>query len=407
MRWQPERRSAQLATAKLEGTLYQFEFANLIRFDYLPPFNPRGDSHQTPSSSSTGSAVASAAYPWLDFAIGTDTGGSTRHPAGVCGIYGLRSSTGAISTTGIYSVSPILDSVGLLARSASIIEIAVKHMTDPSYSMLRIIPPQKKYKLLFPIRAKGIKTKDSTRWFPFPGEPGEAAEVESQFEQFIRQLEVYTGCTRHSFNIDDLWRETRPNGQSASLDVATGHIYTVLSTHVCVRQTIDPFIADFQGANRGRRPFIDPVVEARQAHGRRIGTAEYTAAVQTAEMFSKWIHESLFAQPDENELSLLVFPQTWGRPEYRVDPDKPDLFFSTFSSYSLSYLSGCPDCTIPVGEVETYSRITETKMSLPISLSILSQPGTDLALLALLADLEKKGILKAPAAGASMDLTEG
>ena len=375
----------------------------MIRFDYLPPFNPRGDSYQKPSSSCTGSAVATAAYPWIDFTVGTDTGGSIRHPAGVCGIYGLRPSTGAISSAGIYSVSPILDAVGLMARSTLMLEAAFTYMVDSSRLLLRPTPPQKKkYKLLYPIRAKGSKPGEPERWFPFPGEPGELGDVESQFEDFIRQLEAYTRCTRHVFNLDDLWRETRPNGQSDSLDVATGHIYTVLSTYTCVRETIDPFIADFQATNHGRSPFIDPVVKSRQAHGRRISTAEYEAAVQSAEMFSKWINESLFAKPDEEELTLLIFPQNWGRPDYRVDADERDLFFSTFSTYSLSYLSGCPDCTVPVGEVERHSRLTEAKMLLPISLSILSPPGTDLAMLGLLSELEKVGILKSLAAGSSM-----
>lgn len=375
----------------------------MIRFDYLPPFNPRGDSYQKPSSSCAGSAVAIAAYPWVDFTIGTDTGGSIRHPAGVCGVYGLRPSTGAISSAGIYSVSTLLDAVGLMARSTAMLEAAFTSMVDSSRLLLRPTPPQKKkYKLLYPIRAKGTKLGEPERWFPFPSEPGEFADVESQFEDFLRQLEAYTHCTRHAFNLEDLWRDTRPNGQSDNLDVATGHIYTVLSTYTCVRETIDPFIADFQAANHGRSPFIDPVVKARQAHGRCISTAEYEAAVRSANMFSKWINESLFATSDEDELTLLIFPQNWGRPDYRVDPEERDLFFSTFSIYSLSYLSGCPDCTVPIGEVERHSRLTEAKMSLPISLSILSPPGTDLALLALLSDLEKAGILKPPAAGPSM-----
>ena len=300
-------------------------------------------------------------------------------------------------------MSPILDAIGLMARSTVMLEAAFRRMVDSSRLLLRPTPPQKKkYKLLYPTRAKGTKLGEPERWFPFPGEPGEVTDVESQFEGFIGQLEAYTHSSRHPFSLDDLWRETRPKGQSDSLDMATGHIYTVLSTYTCVRETIDPFIADFQAANNGRSPFIDPVVKARQAHGRRISTAEYEAAVRSAEMFSKWINESLFATPDEDELTLLIFPQSWGRPDYRVDPDEGDLFFSTFSIYSLSYLSGCPDCTVPVGEVERHSRLTEAKMLLPTSLSILSPPGTDLALLGLLSDLEKVGILKPPAAGPSM-----
>lgn len=299
-------------------------------------------------------------------------------------------------------MSAILDSVGLLARSASIIEDAFTCIVKQSCSLLATIPPRPKYKLLCPIRAKCTSTEHSRRWFPFPGEPGVATDAESRFESFIRKMEICIECTRQSFNVDDLWRETRPYGLSDSLDTATGQIYTVLTTHNCVRETINPFIADFRTANQGRSPFIDPIVKARQDHGRQISTAQNAAAMETAKIFSALVKRSLLAQSNESELPLLVFPQSWGRPEHRVDPDRGNLFFSSFSSYSLSYLCSFPDCTIPIGEVETYSRIREAKISLPISLSILSPPGTDLALLALLKHLECESILKSPAVGAIM-----
>ena len=41
--------------------------------DQMCPFNPRGDGYQQPSSSSSGSGAAIAAYPWLDYTIGSDT----------------------------------------------------------------------------------------------------------------------------------------------------------------------------------------------------------------------------------------------------------------------------------------------------------------------------------------------
>lgn len=42
-------------------------------FDFQCPFNPRGDGYLKPSSSSSGSAVATAAYDWIDIAIGSDS----------------------------------------------------------------------------------------------------------------------------------------------------------------------------------------------------------------------------------------------------------------------------------------------------------------------------------------------
>ena len=375
---------------------------HIIRTDYLAPFNPRGDSYQSPSSSSAGSAAASAAYPWLDFAIGTDTGGSTRHPAGVCGTYGMRISTNVVSTAGIYSVSPLLDSLGVFARSASVVEAVVKSLMKTSYPSSAPSKQAVKYKLLYPIQAKNAKPEDSRRGFPYLGEIGCAANVEDLFEETVLKLESYLNCTRNSFNLQDLWRQTRPAGQDESLDKATGGIYTVLTTHACVRETIDPFIADFKAANNGRSPFIDSVVKARQKHGRYTTTLQYETAVESAKMFSLWVRETVLAKSADDEFPLLIFPQSRGSPSYRDEPDNGPLFFSSFSMYSLSYLSGCPDCTVPVGEIPSESRVTEAEMFLPVSLSVLSPPGTDLQLLALLSELEEKGVLRPVKTGMRM-----
>ena len=380
-----------------------FPLIIFIRFDYLAPFNPRGDGYQKPSSSSTGSAVACAGYNWLDFAIGTDTGGSIRHPAGVNGIYGTRSSLNAVVGNS-FSVSPLLDSFGVFARSASMLEAASAVMFSPSFKMAVQPKVKPRYKLLYPIRAETSKGEGSFCWFPHPNNPGKAAAAEAQFESFVQKLEQHLGCPRSVLNLDDLWDRTRPAGQSEDLHKATGKIYQQVAYCSYVRETIDPFIADYQAAHDGRKPFIEPLVQARQEYGRQITTSEYEEAVESLKMFSNWVLDVLFATSDAAEIPLLLFPQSWGRPDYRtIYPAKDSpVFWDRFSLFSLSYCSGCPDYTVPISEVSYHSRVTDHEEWLPISLSMLGRPGVDVILLGLLRELEEGGILRSPAVGVRM-----
>ncbi len=86
--------------------------------DYHAPYNPRGEGYQDGSSSSTGSGTAVAAYPWLDYAVGSDTGGSMRGPAGANGVFGNRPSHGAVVLDDVMPLSPELDTAGIFARDA-------------------------------------------------------------------------------------------------------------------------------------------------------------------------------------------------------------------------------------------------------------------------------------------------
>src|SRR5271157_4147240 len=80
------------------------------------PINPKAPT-RVPGGSSSGSASVVAAG-LCDFALGTDTGGSIRVPASFCGLYGIRTSYGRISTSGVMAMAPSFDTVGWLARDA-------------------------------------------------------------------------------------------------------------------------------------------------------------------------------------------------------------------------------------------------------------------------------------------------
>lgn len=84
---------------------------------YGTPTNPRAPD-RVPGGSSSGSAAA-VAGGLVDFALGTDTGGSVRVPASFCGLYGIRTTHGRVPFTGVLGQAPSFDTVGWLARDAA------------------------------------------------------------------------------------------------------------------------------------------------------------------------------------------------------------------------------------------------------------------------------------------------
>ncbi|MBI5129523.1 MAG: amidase [Rhodopseudomonas palustris] len=85
---------------------------------YGTPINPAAPG-RIPGGSSSGSAAATAGG-LVDFALGSDTGGSVRLPASYCGVYGIRTTHGRIPLDGAVPLAPSYDTVGWFSRSAAL-----------------------------------------------------------------------------------------------------------------------------------------------------------------------------------------------------------------------------------------------------------------------------------------------
>lgn len=123
---EPARRTAPAvqmlldAGAHLLGKTHTEEMAFSLTGEnahYGTPVNPAAPE-RVPGGSSSGSAAA-VAGGLVDFAIGSDTGGSVRAPASFCGIYGIRPTHGRVSLEAACPLAPSFDTCGWFARDAA------------------------------------------------------------------------------------------------------------------------------------------------------------------------------------------------------------------------------------------------------------------------------------------------
>ena len=122
----PEKRSATVVTAltdagaAVRGIARTDEFAYSlagINAHYGTPPNPKAPGHISGGSSSgSASAVSTGQAP---LGLGTDTGGSIRVPASYQGLFGIRTTHGAVSLTGVMPLAPSFDAVGWMTRDAA------------------------------------------------------------------------------------------------------------------------------------------------------------------------------------------------------------------------------------------------------------------------------------------------
>jgi amidase len=147
-----------------------------------------------PGGSSSGSAAA-VAGGLVDFALGSDTGGSVRAPASFCGIYGIRPTHGRLSLEGACALAPSLDTAGWFARDADLMERvgAVLFGEEPDGAMPgRLLIAQDGFDLAGPAAAAALQPA-LERVIALLGKPEKVTVANEGLAQWVDVLRVVQG----------------------------------------------------------------------------------------------------------------------------------------------------------------------------------------------------------------------
>jgi aspartyl-tRNA(Asn)/glutamyl-tRNA(Gln) amidotransferase subunit A len=268
------------------------------------PWNPWDPARaRTPGGSSSGSGVAVAAglAPW---AVGTDTGGSVRLPASWCGITGLKTTIGRVSTYGVLPLSPTLDTPGPMARSvedAALLYVALQG-EDPLDPRTRGVP----FTDPMPQLRRGVKGLRLAR-MPEGERAFASADVLAAYDRSLAELDRLGAeivAVHLPFQFADV--------AQANLRIMAAESYTIL------HELIDDDSAP-----------LDPHVRPRIAAGRQLSARDYIEALQRREAM-----KLAFAQAMDGVDALLTpTTMTTALALEDVDQTKAPAHFTRFGNF--------------------------------------------------------------------------
>jgi amidase len=300
---------------------------------YGTPLNARSPD-RVAGGSSSGSASA-VACGLVDFALGTDTGGSTRVPASNCGIWGFRPSHDLISVAGVNPLAPSFDTVGVLAKSADVLaNVALTLLAAPV----------------------SLKKPTVIHLIPEAFALADTDVQEALSEPLVRLREIFGGAVRES-SLQEII------GDDAGSSFATWVDTFCMIQWAEIESCLGAWIAN-------AKPEFGPEIAASFQLMDKLDRRRVLEAVEQREQYYRSLHA--FLGPDD----LLCIPTTPALAPHRGDPPRRSSSGSgyyprTLSQTSIAGMGRLPQVSLPIGDAN----------GVPVGLSLLARHGRDSLLL--------------------------
>ncbi|HEX8855254.1 MAG TPA: Asp-tRNA(Asn)/Glu-tRNA(Gln) amidotransferase subunit GatA [Thermoleophilaceae bacterium] len=306
---------------------------------YGPVRNP-WDPERVPGGSSGGSAAAVAAgiAPWAN---GTDTGGSIRQPAALCGIVGLKPTYGAVSRYGMIAFASSLDQCGPLTRDVTDAALLFRHMVGARDEC-------DSTHLEYPEEVR-LPSRDSLEGLRFGvwglGEEGTEPGVDEAVRAAIATIESLGGA------VDEIELPHAPHGLSAYYVIAPAEASANL--------------ARYDGVRYGRRAedFDDLISMYERTRAEGFGAEVKRRIMLGTYALSSGYYEAYYGRAQRVRTKIADdFREAFGRVDFVVTPTSPTVAFklgertaNPLAMYLSDYftvpmsLAGLPAISIPCG----------------------------------------------------------
>ena len=292
-------------------------------FHYGTPVNPAAPD-RVPGGSSCGSAAA-VAGGLVDFALGTDTGGSVRVPASYCGIFGFRPTHGRVSNKGVVPLAPSFDTVGWFARDAKVLQlvggILLENLSEPT-----------------PIRKVLI------------------------IENLFRDMDAAAAHALRAYlkdMLDDISIECADLSNFPDDSIALSDLYRTISGY-------EEWVVHGQWITQ-HKPTFGPQVAERFSYAAKVTVAQRDEAERIRRNLTKTVYDLL------TDGTILCAPSTPDVAPLRGRADIPEVRLPLLRVTALASLSGLPVISVPLWK----------RNNIPMGVSFMAGPNRDEDLLAL------------------------